>query len=198
MADKHTKIFNTIASIYAKFYKFQVGYFKQAIFLAKPSLDITTYKTVLDIGCGTGALCYVLNESGLRVTGVDVAEKMVAKAKDKLRGLDIPILHIDPNERFPFPDKSFDLVISSYVAHGLQPNQRIRLYKEASRLAKEKVVFHDFNKKRSLPITIIEWLEGGDYFNFIQVAEAEMKAHFNQVKVLGVGKQAAWYTGVPR
>ncbi len=195
MKDKHTKIFNVIAPIYAKFYDYQVDYFQKTIHIAKKELDITRYKTILDIGCGTGALCYVLYKNGLEVTGVDVAKKMVDKSKEKLRDLPITIIQVDPEKEFPFPDKSFDLVISSYVAHGLKPEHRMRLYKEASRLAKEKVIFHDFNQKRSLQVTIIEWLEGGDYFNFIKLAEREMRAYFKQLKVLQVHKQAAWYIG---
>lgn len=198
MADKHSKIFNAIAPIYAKFFDYQVKYFEDTLVKAKKELDVTQYQSVLDIGCGTGALCYVLYKKGLKVTGVDVAQKMVDKSKDKLRATNIKIKHISPDHDLPFPDKSFDLVISSYVAHGLQADQRINLYKEASRLAKEKVIFHDFNKNRSLPITIVEWLEGGDYFNFIKVAESEMKQHFERVKVVNLHKRAAWYIGDPK
>jgi ubiquinone/menaquinone biosynthesis C-methylase UbiE len=38
---------------------------------------------VLDLGCGTGALCCSLAERGHRVTGVDPAEAMLAVAKGK-------------------------------------------------------------------------------------------------------------------
>lgn len=193
MGDNHSKIFNIIAPIYAKFYDFQVKYYNETIIKVKDEMDITKYKTVLDIGCGTGALSYVLYKKGLKVTGVDVAEKMVEKFKEKLKNTDVEIYKVDPSKEFPFPDKSFDIVISSYVAHGLKKDQRINLYKEASRLAKEKVIFHDYNENRALLTTIIEWLEQGDYFNFIKVAETEMKEHFKDVKVVDVYKRAAWY-----
>ncbi len=65
--------------------------------------------------------------------------------------------------------------------------------KEASRLAKEKVTFHDYNENRALLTTIIEWLERGDYFNFIKIGKKEMKEHFKNVKVIDVYKRAAWY-----
>lgn len=38
-----------------------------------------------------------------------------------------------------------------------------------------------------------EWLEQGDYFNFIKMAEIEMKEHFKEVKVVDLHKRAAWY-----
>lgn len=189
----HSKIFNIIAPIYAKFYDFQVKYYEETLIKVKDEIDITKYKTVLDIGCGTGALCYVLYKNGLKVAGVDVAEKMVEKSKEKLKDTDVEIYGVNPEENFPFEDKSFDIVISSYVAHGLKRDQRIELYKEASRLAKERVIFHDYNKNRALLTTVIEWLERGDYFNFIKVAETEMKQHFKDVKVIDVYERAAWY-----
>lgn len=193
MADKHPKIFNAIAPIYAIFYNFQVKYYYKTIKETKEEIDITKYKTVLDIGCGTGALAYVLYKKGLRVTGIDIAEKMVEKSKEKLKDTDVKIYKVDPEKNFPFPDKSFDLVIGSYLAHGLKKDKRIELYREASRLAREKVIFHDYNQNRAILTSIIEWLEGGDYFNFIKIAESEMKEHFKKVKVIDVYKRAAWY-----
>lgn len=193
MSHNQSKLFNMIAPIYAKFYDSQVKYYNETLIRVKDEIDIKDYKTVLDIGCGTGALCYVLYKNGLKVTGVDAAEKMVEKSREKLSGTNIEILKINPKENLPFEDKTFDIVISSYVAHGLKPEQRIELYKEASRIAKEKVIIHDYNENRALLTTIIEWLEGGDYFNFIKMAEWEMKEHFKSVKVVDVYKRAAWY-----
>lgn len=118
---------------------------------------------------------------------------MVEKSKEKLKDTDVKIYEVDSKKSFPFPDKSFDLIISSYVAHGLKEDKRIDLYKEASRLARKKVVFHDYNKNRAVLTTIIEWLEGGDYFNFIKIAESEMKEHFKKVRVIDVYKRASWY-----
>jgi SAM-dependent methyltransferase len=39
---------------------------------------------VLDIGCGTGSLCELIAEAGHRVTGVDLAPRMVEQARAKL------------------------------------------------------------------------------------------------------------------
>lgn len=193
MGNKDSAVFNLIAPIYAMFYEFQVKYYEKTLIKTKDEIDLKNYKTVLDIGCGTGALCYVLYKNGLQVTGIDVAEKMVSKSREKLRGTKVKIFKVNPEEDLPFEDNSFDIVISSYVAHGLKPDRRIELYKEASRVAKEKVIFHDYNENRALLTTIIEWLERGDYFNFIKMAETEMKENFKSVKVVDIYKRAAWY-----
>ncbi|MFE7131575.1 class I SAM-dependent methyltransferase [Streptomyces sp. NPDC057638] len=39
---------------------------------------------VLDVGCGTGSLALLLAEEGHRVTGVDLAPRMVGRAREKL------------------------------------------------------------------------------------------------------------------
>lgn len=190
---KFFKLFNIIAPIYAKFYNFQVKYYDDILEKTKEEIDLTQYKTVLDIGCGTGALCYVLYKNGLKVTGIDLAEEMVRQAEKRLKDTNIEIYQVDANKKFPFPNQSFDIVVSSYVIHGLKSDQRIKLYKEAARLAKEKVIFHDYNQKRTLITTIVECFEGGDYFNFLRMAESEMKEHFKSVKIVDVHKKAAWY-----
>ena len=59
------------------------------------------------------------------------------------------------------------------------------------------VIIHDHNQKRSVLTNIIEWFEGGDYFNFIKKVEGELKEHFHDVRVIGVDLQAAWYVCVP-
>jgi len=47
--------------------------------------------------------------------------------------------------------------------------------------------------KRGLLTTIIEWLERGDYFNFIKVAKDELDSVFLDVEVIDVDTRAAWY-----
>jgi SAM-dependent methyltransferase len=42
---------------------------------------------VLDIGCGTGRVSLALAQLGLRVVGIDLAETMIAQARQKLRQL---------------------------------------------------------------------------------------------------------------
>lgn len=193
MSHEHPKLFDIIAPIYAKFFDFQVKYYNNILIKSKEEINITQYKTILDIGCGPGALCYVLYKNGLKVTGVDVSEEMIKKAQKRLRDTNITLCKVNPDQSLPFLDNSFDIVISSYVVHGLKPDQRISLYKEASRVAKEKVIFHDYNKNRAILTTIVEWIERGDYFNFIKVARMEMEDNFKKVKIIDVGKRASWY-----
>lgn len=103
------------------------------------------------------------------------------------------MIKINPNERLPFEDNAFDLVTSSYVIHGLKPDEREELYKELCRVSERKIVLHDYNENRSFVTDVAEFLENGDCFNFIKVAKSEMKRYFKDVKVINVDRKAAWY-----
>lgn len=167
-------------------------------------LDLTLYDTVLDVGCGTGALCSVLKEKGLLVTGIDPAKKMLGIAKKQPENKSITFIQANVLEQLPFASKSFDISIASYVAHGLQKNERKLMYAEMSRVSRNKVIIYDYNQKRALLTSIIEWLERGDYFNFIKEAKEEMeqcvsdmKECFSKVRVVDVDTKAAWYICIP-
>lgn len=165
---------------------------------ASTILDLASFDTVIDVGCGTGALCSVLSTKGLSVTGIDQAERMLDHAKRQPENKDIEFLLASVLENLPFEDQSFDISIASYVAHGLHGVERISMYHEMGRVTKHKVIIYDYNLNRSLLISIIEWLEGGDYFGFIKHAEQEMKTCFSDVVVMDVDPRAAWYICTPR
>ncbi len=186
-------VFDLIAPIYGSFFNFQVDYFNRIQDKVKDHIDLNEYDSVLDIGCGTGALCKVLDDKGLKVTGVDTSLGMLKQAKKKIGHLPVEILQINPGQRLPFEDKSFDVVITSYVAHGLMKEERIKLYNEMKRLAREIVIIHDYNDTRAFLTTIIEWLERGDYFNFIKTGKLEMEQIFKNVKQIDVDTRASWY-----
>jgi len=71
------------------------------------------------------------------------------------------------------------------------------MFIEMDRLTKDYVIIHDYNNQRGFFTNIIEWLEGGDYFNFIKVVQTELNEHFKSVKVINVKRQAAWYICEP-
>lgn len=186
-------LFDIISPVYGLFFNYQVKYYSRILDKTKDEIDITQYKKVLDLGCGTGALSYVLQDLGLEVVGADPSLGMLRQATKKLKGTQVELVKINPNERLPFEDNAFDLVISSYVIHGLKPKEREGLYKELCRVSDRKIIFHDYNENRSFVTDIAEFLENGDYFNFIKVAKSEMEKYFRDVKVINVDKKAAWY-----
>lgn len=201
---KSNILFNFISPIYGLFYNSQKNNFEKIINEVEEDIDLTSFNSIIDVGCGTGALCSVLHEKGLSVTGIDSAKFMLNTAIRKNKGKDIKFLSANILDKLPFDDNSFDISIASYVAHGLQSEERKKMYAEMSRISKEWVIIHDYNKKRSLLTSIIEWMEGGDYFRFIKTAELEMKnciseikECFSEVKVINVSEKANWYLCKP-
>ncbi len=198
-------LFNTIAPVYGLFYRKQKKRFREVIHSVSDEWSLNEYESILDVGCGTGALCSVLSETGLSVTGVDPAQNMLAIAKGHPENNHILFLQANALERLPFEDQSFDLSIASYVAHGMQKSERMKLYSEMRRVTKSKVIIYDYNQNRSLMTSFVEWLERGDYFRFIKNPKSEMedcisdmKKCFSEVRVLDVDTRASWYICTPR
>jgi ubiquinone/menaquinone biosynthesis C-methylase UbiE len=198
-------LFNFIAPVYGLFYSKQKNRYREVIRSAIGEWTRNGYHSILDVGCGTGALCSVLHEAGLSVTGVDPAEKMLAIASRQPENQDILFLQANALTGLPFDDKSFDLSIASYVAHGMQKSERVKLYAEMSRVTRGKVIIYDYNQNRSPLTSFAEWLERGDYFRFIQNPTgdmedcvSEMGKCFSEVRVIDLDKRAAWYVCIPR
>jgi ubiquinone/menaquinone biosynthesis C-methylase UbiE len=80
-------------------------------------LDATS--RALDVGCGPGSTaCFIAEQYGSRVQGIDISEVMIAKAKEKARrrGLeDVVEFRVADAFELPFEDDSFDVVIVESV-----------------------------------------------------------------------------------
>ena len=78
------------------------------------------FSSALDLGCGAGHASYALARGGVRrVVAYDLSAQMleVAAAEAKARGHGEIETCAGPAERLPFPDSSFDLVVTRYSAH---------------------------------------------------------------------------------
>lgn len=90
-----------------------------------PSGDDTL--SVLDVGCGTGAMGLILSEMGHQVTGLDLSEKMMEQGRKKAsdKALSMTFTSGDA-ENPPFPDNYFDVVVNRHLLWTL-PNPEIAL-----------------------------------------------------------------------
>ncbi len=73
---------------------------------------------VLDIGCGKGFLLYELTRvvPGIQVHGLDISRYALDHAKEEIK----PFLVEGSAVALPFPDHSFDLVLSIMTLHNLE------------------------------------------------------------------------------
>lgn len=70
---------------------------------------------VLDVGCGTGVVAVTAARRGARVTGLDLTPALLVRARENaaLAGVDVE-WHEGDAEALPFPDASFDVVLSQF------------------------------------------------------------------------------------
>jgi ubiquinone/menaquinone biosynthesis C-methylase UbiE len=78
---------------------------------------LTGHESILDVGCAKGFLLHDFRElfPNMTVAGIDVSQYALDHAMDDVR----PCLSIGNAIELPFPDKSFDVVISINVVHNL-------------------------------------------------------------------------------
>ena len=97
-------------------------------------------ETVLDVGCGTGTLAVVAKKrvgATGRVSGIDPSPQMIARASHKAaqRGLAIDF-QAGVIEQLPFPDQSFDVVLSTFMMHHLPDDLKRGGLREIARVLK--------------------------------------------------------------
>jgi demethylmenaquinone methyltransferase/2-methoxy-6-polyprenyl-1,4-benzoquinol methylase len=89
--------------------------------------------TVLEIGCGTGALTSLLVERGARVTALDQNPEMLDQARKRLANApDCEILERTASEIDRLPAGSFDAVVSSFALSEMSPSERAFVLAEAA------------------------------------------------------------------
>ncbi|WP_225767897.1 class I SAM-dependent methyltransferase [Inquilinus sp. Marseille-Q2685] len=101
--------------------------------------------SVLDVGCGVGALLRAVAADGA-VRGVGLAPEEAAAERARAAGLDV-----QPGraEALPFADGSFDVVTLEYVAHHVE--HLPRALREAARVARRAVLVLDGWYDEALP-----------------------------------------------
>jgi ubiquinone/menaquinone biosynthesis C-methylase UbiE len=86
---------------------------------------------VLDVGCGTGVISLLLAELEHNVTGIDLSEGMLKKAKEKARTFNLPVEFKNGDaENPPFEDEAFDAIINRHLLWTLpNPEQAMEEWK---------------------------------------------------------------------
>ncbi len=133
--------------------------------------ELTSTDKLLDIGCAKGFMLYDLVQSipGMQCFGIDISEYAIKQS----------LFHVKPNlmvataEALPFPDKSFDVIISVTTLHNLEKPRLIQALKEIERVKirgsfitvdayhndQEKARMEDWNLTARTVLHVNEWLE---------------------------------------
>lgn len=86
-------------------------------------MSLISNAAILDIGCAKGFLLHDFKElmPACTIAGVDVSEYAIENAMPSVK----PFLKVASADDLPYPDKSFDLVISINTIHNL-PLERLK------------------------------------------------------------------------
>ena len=94
--------------------------FAEAILRAPSSLQ------VLEYGCGTGGHAFQLAERGAFVTGIDISDVAVERARQQAGGSPGLRFEVADAEALPFDDGTFDLVCGTSILHHLDLSKAIQ------------------------------------------------------------------------
>lgn len=92
---------------------------------------------VLDVGCGTATLTIGIKRAYKEcdVVGIDADPDILRLARRKLQESDTPVeVQLGSATQLPFPDASFDRVVSSLVFHHLDHDAKRTALREAARV----------------------------------------------------------------
>ncbi|MDY6911240.1 MAG: methyltransferase domain-containing protein [Chloroflexota bacterium] len=101
---------------------------REAFKLAFRSVFNRNKLNILDVGTGTGFLALLLAEMGHKLTGLDLTEGMMERAKAIAGKSGLPIrFELGDAENLPFDDGAFDAVVCRYCLWTLpEPHRAIR------------------------------------------------------------------------
>lgn len=111
---------------------------------------------VLEIGCGTGNLAILAKRLNpvAEILGIDPDPKALARARQKAQRGGVPVrFDLAFSEQLPFPEASFDRVLSAFMLHHVQPAAKVLALREAFRVLKPGGSLHlaDFDEGEHHP-----------------------------------------------
>jgi len=94
---------------------------------------------VLDVGCGKAFLLYEMKKilPDLQIAGFDISKHGLAEARDNIKPY---LFRYRAQDRYPYGDKAFDLVISLGTFHNLRLFELETAVQEVERVGKNKYI----------------------------------------------------------
>jgi ubiquinone/menaquinone biosynthesis C-methylase UbiE len=162
---------------------------------ALTALDLPRHLTVLDVGTGTGSLALALASRGHPVTGIDVAERLLRRARRRVAAA---CFHrMDLAELPDVAEGAFDLVSIGYVLHGLSPRLRHFTLEQAGRIAARAVLVFDYAAPGPWYVRLVEHFEGPHYREFLRSSVEDLLARvgFTVERTVPMAPSSACWVG---
>jgi len=132
---------------------------------------IPAQSAIIDVGCGTGRLAFLLSGRNKSILGIDLSKRNIDRAQ--------LLLFRRPNDKISFQHSTisdirmqglahFDFAVLTYVIHEVAEAERIDLLNEIGQIA-DRIIIGDYlapqPKSFSNHLTrIIEFLAGADHY----------------------------------
>lgn len=118
------KAYRRMASIYDWIYR---GYLNKTMEVALKMLQPDGRERILDVACGTGELERRVMEihPAQAIVGADLTDAMLARARTKLAAFPHVVFYQADSAALPFPDASFDCVITCSALHYMRNPERV-------------------------------------------------------------------------
>ena len=104
--------------------------------------------TILDVGCGKGFLLYEFTQAvpGVKVAGLDLSQYAIGHAKEEVK----PFLRVGHAMSLPWPEQTFDFVVSITTLHNLYNYELKPALQEMERVGKRKkhVIVETYRNER--------------------------------------------------
>jgi SAM-dependent methyltransferase len=97
-------------------------------------------RSILELGCGTGNDAARLAYEGYEVTAVDVSAEAIDRARTRF-GASVEFVVADITSVLPFPDSSFDAVMSNVAIHMFPDSVTRSVFDEVGRLVRPGGLF---------------------------------------------------------
>ena len=118
--------------------------------------NLNSNNSILDIGCAKGFMLFDIakNVPGIKVSGIDISDYAIANSLPEMKDF----LVVGDAKQLPYPDKSFDIVISINTIHNLEKEDCAKALLEINRVSKKASFVtvdayrNDVEKKR-----MIDW-----------------------------------------
>lgn len=116
-------------------FKYNPRFWREVALDFKKYWKLNKKSSVLDVGCAKGFMLYDLKKvvPGIKVSGIDISRYAVQNSKIEVRRF----LKVANAKKLPFPDKSFDVVVSINTIHNLNKRDCAKSLKEIMRVTKK-------------------------------------------------------------
>ncbi len=128
-------------------------------------LALPEQHSILDLATGTGMLAGAFAEREHAVVGLDFADNLLDRARLKFPEVEFrnfDLMHLEQIET-----NTHDVVCMGYLLHGLSPDFRRHVLREAARIASEYVLVFDYCCRGNWFVRLIEWIEGPNYPGYL-------------------------------